>query len=720
MTMRLPVRRGVGRSKNLMASGVQAARGAATQELPGALAHLYKTVLEAINRAAPLFGILESLCRFMEKQFPELLCSVLLMDAEGTSLRHGAAPSLPEEYNRAVDGLKIGPNAGSCGTAAHYRKQVVVADIARDPLWHGFSHLAVSHNLHACWSTPILSRAGKVLGTFAVYYREPRSPSSQHLHMVECCTHLAGIAIEREQSDAQLLAAETRFRNLVEKLPAITYVAEVGILGRWHYVSPQIQSILGFTPEQWLCNSSNWINHVHADDRDRVLAAEKRFWEIGGMFRAEYRMIARDGRILWFRDDATYLRTSDAQNPVMQGVLYDMTEHKQLEDQLRQSQKMEAIGKLAGGVAHDFNNLLMIIQGHSERLLQHLSSDHPALKDAGEIKEAVSRGASLTGQLLAFSRKQMLQPRVLDLNAVVSEIGKMLQRLIGESITVNLTMAPSLGRIKVDQGQLEQAILNLALNSRDAMPQGGQLTLETSSVELDEDHAREHECRPGGYVVLTVSDTGCGMDTETQSHIFEPFFTTKELGKGTGLGLATVYGLVQQSGGWISFHSRLGHGSTFSIYLPETSETPTVNPEENAPLLRTGGTETVLVVEDEDEIREIVSDYLQNQGYTVLHASDGKKALEIAHHYKGVIHLLVTDVVMPHLGGQELAQELKQVRPRTKVLFTSGYPEHICMQDAPGDPEVILQKPYPLSVLARRIRQVLDGQQYSCPSAELS
>jgi len=697
---------------NLMATGVHAARSPVPQELPGALSRLYKTVLEKINAATSLSEVLACLCQFMEKQFPELLCSVLLLDSDGTTLRHGAGPSLPEEYNRCVDGIKIGPNAGSCGTAAYFGKAVVVADIARDPLWNGACHLALQHNLHACWSTPIFSRAGKVLGTFAVYYREPRSPGTQHLHMVECCTHLAGIAIEREQADAELLAAETRYRLLVEKLPAITYIAEVGILGRWHYVSPQIQSILGFSAEQWLANSSNWINHVHPEDRDRVLAAEKRFWEIGGLFRAEYRMIARDGRILWFRDDATYLRTADSQHPLMQGVLYDITEHKHLEDQLRQSQKMEAIGKLAGGVAHDFNNLLMIIQGHSERLLQRLANDDTALRDAREIKEAVSRGASLTGQLLAFSRKQMLQPRVLDLNVVVGEVAKMLRRLIAENIEFNLTLAPSLGRVKVDQGQLEQAILNLALNSRDAMPQGGKLTIETSSAEIDEAHARENECaRPGRYVVLSVSDTGFGMDAETQSHIFEPFFTTKELGKGTGLGLASVYGVVKQSGGWISFHSRLGHGSTFNIYLPETCETPSISHQEAAPVLRTRGTETILVVEDEDEIREIVSDYLQHQGYTILHASDGIKALDIAKHYKGVIHLLVTDVVMPNLGGQELAQDLKQLRPRTKVLFTSGYPEHTALNDAPADHGVILQKPYPLSVLANRIRQILDGQE---------
>jgi signal transduction histidine kinase len=456
-----------------------------------------------------------------------------------------------------------------------------------------------------------------------------------------------------------------------------------------------------------MANSANWVNHIHAEDRDHALAAETRFWEAGRIFRAEYRMLSRDGRILWFRDDAVYLKSADNQKPLMQGVLYDITEYKHLEDQLRQSQKMEAVGRLAGGVAHDFNNLLMIIQGHNERILSHLASGHAVHKDAVEIKEAVNRAAGLTRQLLAFSRKQVLQPKVLDMNIVVSDVAKMLHRLIGETIKVSLNTAPSLPSVKVDQGQMEQVILNLALNARDAMPHGGQVTIETRNAEIKEP-AENVPVKPGKYVVLEVGDTGIGMDAETQRHIFEPFFSTKELGKGTGLGLASVYGVVKQSGGGISFRSKLGHGTTFSVYLPEVGEPSTDKSEDLIGSTRPRGTETVLVVEDEDQIRDMVTEYLQQNGYTVLHAQNGRDALEIARRYKGLIHLLITDVVMPELGGCELAEELKRLRPRTKVLFTSGYLD-TAVHDQSADPHaVVLQKPFPLTVLANKIREVLD------------
>ena len=546
-----------------------------------------------------------------------------------------------------------------------------------------------------------------MLGTFAVYYRESRPPDTDHRHMIECATHLAGIAIEREHAEEELHAVETRYRALVEQLPAITYIAEVGPLGRWHYVSPQIQSILGFSPEEWMLNSANWINHIHPEDRDQALAAEKRFWEAGGIFRAEYRMLARDGRLLWFRDDAIYLRTADSQNPVMQGVLYDITEHKHLEEQLRQSQKMEAVGQLAGGVAHDFNNLLMIIQGHNERILNNLPSSQDAHKDASEIKQAVDRAAGLTRQLLAFSRKQVLQPKILDINAVVRGVAKMLQRLICEKIELKLMTASSLWRVKVDQGQMEQVILNLALNARDAMPHGGNLNIETANVEIAEADD-PLPVKPGRYVLLKVSDTGTGMDQETQRHIFEPFFSTKELGKGTGLGLASVYGVTKQSGGGISFFSQLGHGTTFSVYLPEARGEKPSETEPPVPLRKAKGTETVLVVEDEHDIRDMVGDYLQQNGYTVLHAQNGREALEIVHRYKGLIHLLITDLVMPELGGRELADELRRLRPRTKVLFTSGYLD--TTDTKPADQKAaILQKPFALNVLASKVREVLDA-----------
>jgi PAS domain S-box-containing protein len=707
-----------------MSTGVRQARSEDDKQ-SGALARLYKTVLEMISSQASLPQVLECLCRFMEQQFPGMLCSVLLLDSDGTTLRHGAAPSLPYEYCRAIDGCVIGPSVGSCGTAAHRGKAVVVSDIASDILWKDFRQLALPHALKACWSTPIFSRAGKVLGTFAVYYRDVREPDPRHRQMVECATHLVGIAIERERGDAELRAAETRYRTLVERLPAITYIAEVGVLGPWHYVSPQIQSILGFSPAEWKQDSANWVNHIHPEDREQVLTFDAKFVANGGSMRTEYRMLSREGRILWFRDEAVVLEDAAGNTPLMQGVLYDITEHKHLEDQLRQSQKMEAIGKLAGGVAHDFNNLLMIIQGHDERLLRHLNPDDLLFSDAFGIKEAVSRAASLTHRLLAFSRKQVLQPDVLSMNAVAGEVSKMLEPVIGENIELCLELAPDLWRVKVDERQMEQAILNLALNSRDAMPHGGKLTLATCNREINAcrindgqvDTAQNHEtdgaspgpARPGKYVVLTVSDTGVGMDAETQNHVFEPFFSTKELGKGTGLGLASVYGVVQQSGGWVSFRSQVGHGSSFSIYLPEAGAEPASTTAQPAAALQTKATETILVVEDEDEIRDMVREYLERKGYNVVAANNGSDALQVAQRYKGSIHLLLTDIVMPQVGGHELAQQIKGMRPRIKILFTSGYPQHAASIDKGADQAAaILQKPYPLNTLASRIRQMLD------------
>ncbi len=431
--------------------------------------------------------------------------------------------------------------------------------------------------------------------------------------------------------------------------------------------------------------------------------------------RTEYRMLSREGKVLWFRDEAVTLDDGPGHAPVMQGVLYDITEHKLLEDELRQSQKMEAIGKLAGGVAHDFNNLLMIIQGHNERLLRHLNPDDLLFADVHGIRGAVNRAASLTQRLLAFSRKQVLQPNVLNLNAVAGEVGKMLEPLIGEHIELSLELAADLWRVKVDEVQLEQAILNLTLNARDAMPHGGKLTIATCNRQVNQGHSDEGADamppRPGKYVVLTVSDTGVGMDADTQSHVFEPFFTTKDLGKGTGLGLASVYGVVQQSGGWVTFRSQLGHGSSFSIYLPEAGGEPASTSTQPAPPPETKGTETILVVEDEDEIRDMVREYLERKGYTVVAANNGSDAMQVAQRYKGSIHLLLTDVVMPHLGGHELAQQIKGMRPRIKVLFTSGYPEHTALNDRITDQSaMILQKPYPLNILASRIREMLDAR----------
>jgi PAS domain S-box-containing protein len=699
---------------------------------------LNDAVLSMIRTQASLPQVLEVLCMNIEKQHPDLLCSALLLDADGTTLRHGAAPSLPSEYSKAVDGIQIGPCAGSCGTAAYRKQPVIVSDIATDPLWANVRDIALHHGLRACWSTPIASQDGIVRGTFAIYYREPRTPDPEHLQLITHATHLAGIAIEHDRAKAELRAAEARYRTLVERLPAITYIAELGAGGPWHYVSPQIETMLGFSPAEWLSDPMSWMNHIHPDDREIALAAEKLFQETHELFHAEYRMCARDGRLLWFRDEGVLLQQNDGQALLMQGVLYDITERKRLEDQLRHSQKMEAVGQLAGGVAHDFNNLLMLIQAHNEHLRDRLDADDAARKDALAIENAVTRAASLTGQLLAFSRKQVLRPKVLDLNAVLADVAKMLHRLIGENIEVRVIPARSLGRVKADPGQMEQVILNLAVNSRDAMPAGGRLTIATQNVELDENDSRKHEgAPPGKYVMLAVGDTGSGMDTETQAHMFEPFFTTKAPGKGTGLGLATVYGVVKHSDGWIWVDSEPGRGTTFQIYLPrvdepaveesvvdecqsekiqvklsaEASRNQEESASENVPSLAAApkGTETVLVVEDQDGIRDIVRESLRRNGYNVLIAVDGNQALEMANAYPDPIHLLVTDLVMPNIGGRELAQRLTPLRPRMKVLFMSGYSEHSALEiEAAGQAATILQKPFSLDALARNVRRVLD------------
>jgi len=673
---------------------------------------LDETVLAMIMAQAALPKILDTLCDAIEKRHPGLLCSVLLLDADGVTLRAGAAPSLPANYCAAIDGTRIGSDVGSCGTAVYRKQPVIVSDIASDPLWERYRGLALPHGLRACWSTPIAAQSGAVLGTFAVYYREPRTPDAQHLQSITHATNLAGIAIEHDRAKLQLRAAEDRYRTLVERLPAITYIAELGAGGRWHYVSPQINSILGFTPEEWLTEPMNWMNHIHTDDREIALAAERRFQETHELFQAEYRMFARDGRMLWFRDEGVMLRETDDRGLLMQGVMYDITGHKRLEDQLRHSQKMEAVGQLAGGVAHDFNNLLMLIQAHNERLRERLAGGDPAHEDALEIERAVIRAASLTQQLLAFSRKQVLDAKVLNLNTVVTDVVRMLDRLIPNHIEVRTVQAAALGRIKADPGQIEQMILNLAVNSRDAMPHGGRLTLETRNVEVDEAYARAYEGVPmGQYVMLAVSDTGVGMDSQTQARIFEPFFTTKEPGKGTGLGLATVYGVVKQMGGAIWVRSEPGQGTSFDIYLPQVEAAV----ERPAPETRTAleaapsGTETVLLVEDQDGIRVLVREFLQRKGYEVLQANDGDHALRIADEHKNPIHLLVTDIVMPNVGGRELARRLTQARPNMKVLFMSGYPDHASVSgEIGGEHAAVLQKPFMLDTLARKVRGLLD------------
>jgi nitrogen-specific signal transduction histidine kinase len=384
------------------------------------------------------------------------------------------------------------------------------------------------------------------------------------------------------------------------------------------------------------------------------------------------------------------------------------------EQQFRQSQKMEAIGRLAGGIAHDFNNLLTGITGYSELLLNSLKPEDPMRGNLEEIRKAAARAASLTHQLLAFSRQQVLRPVILDLNALLANLHKMLRRLIGEDIELVTLLGPGLGRVKADRGQMEQVIMNLVVNARDAMPEGGRLILETANEELDEAYARTHPpTEPGSYVMLAISDTGCGMGPDTLARIFEPFFTTKEQGKGTGLGLSTVYGIIKQSDGYIWAYSEPGQGTTFKVYLPQVQGEVSVEAETvPAPVELPLGSETVLLVEDEDSVRNLVRTILRKNGYTVLEARHGAEALRVAIQHTGPIHLMLTDVVMPLMSGRQLAERLAPLRPDMKVMYMSGYTDQAIVHHGVLEPGTIfLQKPFTPNSLACKVREVLDASQ---------
>jgi signal transduction histidine kinase/CheY-like chemotaxis protein len=407
---------------------------------------------------------------------------------------------------------------------------------------------------------------------------------------------------------------------------------------------------------------------------------------------------------------------------LISSTIVDVTEQKKLEKQLQLSQRMEAIGQLAGGVAHDFNNLMTVVLGGCEALAAQLTENRPALRKIGMVKKAADSAADLTRQLLAFGRKQILQPRVIGPDEVLKEVEGMLRQLIGENIGLEVNLHSEVGSIRVDPGQMEQILVNLAANARDAMPNGGRLTIEADNVDLDNSYVKIHPpAIPGPYVMFAVSDTGCGMDQKTQSQIFDPFFTTKEFGKGTGLGLATVYGIVKQSGGYIWVYSELGKGSIFRIYLPRVGGAATRLQQTDADDAAEHGSETILLAEDTDALREMAREYLGSLGYTVIGASSGEQALKYADEFGGEIHLLLTDVVMSGMNGRELANRIVQKYPGTKILFTSGYTDDSIARQGILDLAVaFIQKPYRPKALARKIREILSAPASYAQNAEVS
>jgi PAS domain S-box-containing protein len=512
----------------------------------------------------------------------------------------------------------------------------------------------------------------------------------------------------RKQAEEALRASEEHFRSFIENLPVGIYRSTPD--GRVLMANPALLRMLGY--DSWQEVASRNLEHEALEAGYSRGAFREQIEGQGEVRGLETTWKRRDGSVVFIRESARAIRADDGRVLYYDGTIEDITERRRLEEQFRQAQKMEAVGRLAAGVAHDFNNLLTVVIGYSDLLLQRLSADDGIRRRMEEIKKAGERGSWLTRQLLAFSRKQVLKPQVLDLNSLLTNVDQMLRRVIGEDIELVTHVPPGLGCVKADPGQIEQVIMNLAVNARDAMPRGGQLTLEAANAELDSSYARRHESvLPGHYVMLAMSDTGIGMDAETQAHVFEPFFTTKEPGRGTGLGLSTVYGIVKQSGGSIWVYSEPGKGTTFKVYLPridQAAEAITSDEPSVGELAR--GSETILLVEDEKAVRSLAREILECRGYHVLETDGAIKALEVGEGHKEHIHLLLTDVVMPQMSGRELAEHLAPLHPETKVLYMSGYADNAVVQHrllGPGT--ALLQKPFTAQALARKLREVLDS-----------
>ncbi|GFO59709.1 hypothetical protein GMST_20340 [Geomonas silvestris] len=547
-----------------------------------------RDLLEQIASGVALDQLLEGIVRFVEQELPGALCSVLLADERGERLCHGAAPSLPPEYNRAVDGIAIAQGIGSCGTAAFLRRRVVVTDIATHPYWKGFQP-ARNAELRSCWSEPVLSADGELFGTFAIYHREVRSPNDEEISLIVSAAHLASIAIGR----------------------------------------------------------------VRGEERRRAL-----------------------------------------------------------EEQLRQAHKIEAVGQLAAGVAHDFNNLLTPIFVYADMIRSSLPETAPQVRQIEAVLKAAHKAADLTRKLLSFGRRQVMHMGPLDLNEVITSFGDIMRTTVKESISLELRLTAEGAWVQADRGQLEQVLLNFAVNAQDAIAGNGAITVETGHLVLDDEYARLHAgVKPGRYVLLAFSDNGCGMDEETLRHIYEPFFTTKEAGRGTGLGLATVYGIVKQHDGYIEVWSRPGQGTTFKIFLPLAEAAAGGAPlEERETAVRRalGSGKSILLVEDNALIRDMARDLLEGYGYRTLVAGTPLAALELATVPGERIDLLVSDVVMPEMNGPELYERILKHHPQLPVLYISGYTGNVVLHKSPLELETgFLTKPFTLEQFLERIRGLL-------------
>ncbi|WP_146157423.1 PAS domain S-box protein [Enhygromyxa salina] len=682
------------------------------REIQEAHAH----VLEMVAMHEPLSNVLGEIVARAEAVNPDVRASVLLVSADKRTLHQGAAPSLPPAYSAELEGLVIAPGVGSCGTAAATGKRVVVEDVRQHPYWASYQPLVKLGAFGACWSEPILDANDEVLGTFAMYYREPRAPEDTDLDYVRAMARLAGIAISRRLAEDALSQSEARLRTVIENAPEALVLMDVHA-GRFVDANENALLLFGLSMDELRASDLDDLSPTLQPSGRRSAEALAELVELavrGAKPTVDWVYLYRNSREVSCK--MRLVRLPSSEGLIVRFSIVDRTQENELQAQLRQAQKMEAIGQLAGGVAHDFNNILAGIMGHAELLRMSLEADgadqpHDDHEDdeddvglIDQIIQASERAADLTKQLLAFSRKGRIQSIPVDLHALIAEVVLLLSRIIDKRIQITTELRADEATVLGDPSQLHHALLNLGLNARDAMPDGGQIIIRTRNPSLDDVYRRAHaqQVTPGHHVELEVLDTGVGMSPEIQQRIFEPFFSTKAPGKGTGLGLAGVYGTVQSHRGQILVDSEPDKGTSFTMRFPTVSQSVVHQPLPDRP--RVMGHGHILIVDDEEMVLVFAAKFLQGLGYVITTCSDGAAAVALFERRTQDFDLVILDLIMPKLNGLDTFIRLKQLCPDVRVLVTSGYScdhtvETMLQQGAFG----FLPKPFLLEQLAAEV-----------------
>ncbi|MFY1663032.1 GAF domain-containing protein [Pseudomonas sp. Pseu.R1] len=678
---------------------------------PVALIERERKVLGQLAAGVPLTEVLNELLLAVEAQSNNMMASVLFLSEDGQYMLHGAAPSLPTRYNEAIHGIAIGEGIGSCGTAAARGTPVYVNDIASDPLWDGYADLAVSNGLRACWSMPIKAADGTVVGTFVVYYAEPRAPTASDIEAIAVIAQTVALAIERHRSDVRLRRSQDALRDLSSELESKVNERATERSRTW-LLSPDLLSVittdgtieasnpawtiaLGWSPEEL---QTNLLSLVHPDDLAATQAALGHVAKGRPVSRFQNRYRHRDNRYRWLAWVAV----------LEDGKIYcsarDITTEKEQAEALRQSQKMEAVGQLTGGVAHDFNNLLTVIRSSTDLLMRPTLTEERRLRYVTAISETVDRAAKLTGQLLAFARRQALQPEVFSACDNVRAISGMMGTLTGARIDTLIDLADAPCFVNADPSQFDTALINMVANARDAMQGEGKLMIAVRAVE-SVPAIREHAALSGPFVAVSITDTGSGIPATQLQQIFEPFYTTKGVGEGTGLGLSQVFGFAKQSGGEIAVISDMGKGTTFTLYLPRVAGEERVRDEERPDLcLEDGHGTRVLVVEDNGDVGSFATQALSELGYVPTLARTAAEALGLLQAHASQFDVVFSDVVMPGISGIELARELRTLYPALPVVLTSGYSHILARYGVDGFE--LLHKPYSIDQLSRVLLKV--------------